>query len=142
MSRKTIIEIVSVLLILLFTYAAISKLVDYSHFSKVLAKSPLLGFAPRTIAALIPASEILISLLLCWQRTRLPALYFSLLLLVAFTVYLIFMLAFSTKIPCSCGGVISMLGWKSHIVFNVVFIIAALAGIEAAREKRLKTVVV
>jgi hypothetical protein len=25
-------------------------------------------------------------------------------------------------LPCSCGGAISRMGWREHIVFNVVFV--------------------
>jgi len=33
------------------------------------------------------------------------------------------------EMPCSCGGVIELLSWNQHVVFNGVFILIDLAAI-------------
>jgi uncharacterized membrane protein YjjP (DUF1212 family) len=36
---------------------------------------------------------------------------------------------FNKELPCSCGGIISLLSWGGHLVFNSVFILLAFAGV-------------
>ncbi|MDQ2656909.1 MAG: hypothetical protein M3Y60_05770, partial [Bacteroidota bacterium] len=33
------------------------------------------------------------------------------------------------ELPCSCGGVLNSLGWKAHLVFNIVFTLLSIVGI-------------
>lgn len=122
MRRLITTEFISSLLILLFAYTGISKLYDYQQFSNVLSKSPLLSRGAGLLAWLIPLTELCIVLLLLFTHTRKTALYLSLALLSLFTGYLIYMVTTSSKLPCSCGGVVSSLGWKEHILFNCFFL--------------------
>jgi len=123
MRRNVIIEIITTSLVLLFVYAAISKLLDYNKFKIQVGKSPLLTSFSAFVVIGIPAFELLLSILLVMKGTRLLALYGSLFLMTLFTAYLIAILNFSYYIPCSCGGILQGLSWKTHIIFNTVFII-------------------
>jgi hypothetical protein len=127
--KSIVVEIISSLLIILFIYTALSKLSNYSNFIAQLSKSPFITSYASSIAWSIPAVEIIISLLLVLQRTRLLGLYASFFLMSLFTAYLIIMLNFSYYIPCSCGGVLQYLSWNQHIVFNSFFIVIAGAGV-------------
>jgi len=113
------------LYILLFVYAALSKLLDFENFRVQLAQSPLLSAYAGLIAPAVIAAELLIVLLLSFKITRLSGLYASFFLMVAFTVYIYLILNYSDFIPCSCGGIIEKLGWTEHLIFNIFF--AALA---------------
>ena len=121
--KRIIIELIEVLLILLFMYAAVSKLLDYQHFHIQLSKSPLITPYASFAAIAIPLVEIITSILLAQSRTVKIGLYASLFLLTLFTTYLIAMLNFSSYIPCSCGGILQGLSWETHIVFNLTFIV-------------------
>lgn len=123
------IELICSLLLLLFSYAGISKLTDYHTFSGQLAKSPYLEPYASTIAWLLPVTECLIVLLLLYSKTRLAALFASFALMLAFTIYIYMMLHYSYYVPCSCGGVLAIMSWDQHFWFNVVFTLLALAGI-------------
>src|ERR1051326_8539250 len=90
-----IVEIISALLILLFVYAATSKLLDYQKFQVQLSQSPMLTAFSRWIALIIPAVEILIAAMLAIPRFRLIGLYASFSLLVMFTGYIIAITKFS-----------------------------------------------
>jgi hypothetical protein len=79
----------------------------------------------ESVAFGIPASEIMISLGLCFRQTRRAALYASYFLMLFFTLYLFFLLNYSTYIPCSCGGILGKMSWNTHIGFNLFFVIAA-----------------
>jgi hypothetical protein len=131
--------IISILLIFLFAYTGSSKLLDSKGFAAVLSKIPLIGRGAGIVAILLPLAELLIVLLLLFERTRLMGLYASLVLLSIFTVYLVYMVLAVPKLPCSCGGVISTMSWKQHIVFNAVFIGLAVIGVR--NMKRCSTVV-
>lgn len=127
--KETFVEIISYLFILLFVYAAVSKLLDVEKFRVQVGQSPLLTNMAGFIVWFIPGIEIAISLMLVFPKTRLIALYASFSLMVMFTAYIIAILSFSENIPCSCGGVLSSLGWKEHLIFNIGFVFLGLAGV-------------
>lgn len=134
MIRKFIIEAVSFLLIVLFIYAAVSKILDFSNFRVQLGKSPILDLFASTIAVVVPTIEILISFILIFKKTRKLGLYASFALLMMFTFYLIVILNYSYYIPCSCGGILQGLSWRAHILFNSLFIGATALAILIYRE--------
>src|SRR5690606_36081179 len=111
MKKKIIIEIIVSLFILLWVYAALSKLLDYQTFKVQLGKSPLLTQFAGFAAIAVPVAELLIAVMLLLPRLRLLGLYASLFLMSLFTTYLVAILNFSYYIPCSCGGILSGLSW-------------------------------
>ncbi len=124
-SKKHFVLVVAYLYVLLFVYAAVSKVLDFETFTLQLAQSPLLSAYAGVIAWLVPRVEILISIFLMIPRYRSVALYASFFLMVMFTTYIVIILNFSDFIPCSCGGVLEKLGWTEHLIFNIVFIVLA-----------------
>lgn len=124
MKPKIALEIISFLLVLLFTYAAANKLIDYQKFTVQIGLSPLLtgfsGFIPWMVITI----EFIISFLLLLPRFRLVALFASFGLMTMFTAYIVAILKFSSFVPCSCGGVLEKLGWTEHLIFNSCFVCA------------------
>jgi len=131
MKRNLFIEIISFLFILLFVYAAASKLMDYEKFRLQLGKSPLLTHFAGFVAWLIPLLELVIAVMLATPRFRSCGLYAFFSLMVMFTAYIVAITRFSDYIPCSCGGVLQNMGWNQHLVFNIFFVVLAVAGILA-----------
>jgi hypothetical protein len=129
LNKALIVEIISGLLVLLFSYASISKLIKYDTFIGQLRKSPYLENYAQSVAWLIPVIECIIAFLLVFKRTRLSGLFASFAMMLAFTVYVYMMLHFSYYLPCSCGGVLSKMTWPQHFWFNIVFTLLSLAGI-------------
>lgn len=129
MKKEIVIEIIVFLFVLLFLYAAGSKLTEYNKFVGQMGKSPMLtDFAP-TLAWAVPAVEIIVAIMLMTTRFRLAGMYAAFGLMFVFTLYIIAILSFSEHLPCSCGGVLSTLGWREHLVFNIFFVGLGLAGI-------------
>jgi len=130
-SPKSIIlvNIFSALLIFLFTYAAVSKLVVYKVFYGQINSQPMPNWMTPYLVVLIPAIEILIAVALMFDKTRSKGFLASFILMSIFTGYigLILLNAFN-KIPCSCGGVLEELGWKQHLFFNIFFVFVSLTG--------------
>jgi hypothetical protein len=133
-----IIEVISLLFIILFAYAGITKLMEGQIFYDNIRNSPVLG--GKVIASLaswtIPFSELVVALLLVWKRTRLLGFFAALSLMLLFTGYTVSILFFSPYIPCSCGGVISLLSWEEHLVFNLVFLLLAILAILLSRKQK------
>ncbi len=129
---------VSMLLAVLFVYAATSKLWDFQQFKVQLGQSPILTAYADWVAWLVPITEYVLALLLVMDSFRLSALYGAFGLMIVFTTYIILVLNFSDYVPCSCGGVLENLGWTEHIVFNLVFVVLSLIAI-LQLEKNPKT---
>jgi hypothetical protein len=127
MNRYKLIDLAVFLLISLFTYAALSKLLEYDKFTVQLSQSPLLTAFAGTVAWAIPALEIVLAVLVSIPRMRLYGLYGSYTLMVIFTAYIVAITRYSDYVPCSCGGVLQKLGWTEHLIFNLFFV--ALCGI-------------
>lgn len=138
MKRNTIIEVIASLLVLLFIYAALSKLFDYKNFRTQLSRSPFLTNFSGMTAWMLPMGELLVVGALLFKPTRWIGLYASLFLMTMFSVYIYLMLNYSSYIPCSCGGILSKMGWKDHFLFNLLFVVLSIAGIWL--ESRRKTV--
>ncbi|MDM1530746.1 MauE/DoxX family redox-associated membrane protein [Myroides odoratimimus] len=112
--------IVRYFVVLLFVYAAISKLITFEEFKVQLTQSPLLSMYAGVIAYLVVISELVIAFLLTLRSTKLLGLYLSYSLMVAFSIYIYLILNYSDFIPCSCGGVLEKLGWNEHLWFNII----------------------
>lgn len=121
--KSLVVEIICLLYILLFVYAAINKLLDFENFQVQLAQSPLLSAYAGFVSWGVIIIEILVSLILVFPRYRIIGLYCSFVLMVMFSVYIYIILNYSPYIPCSCGGILEKMNWKEHLVFNLFFVL-------------------
>jgi putative oxidoreductase len=136
MKRKIVIEVLSSLLILLFVYASISKWLDFKTFIGQMNNQPFPNWMTPALVWTIPVLEIIISVLLMFDKTQLIGFWTSLVLMLLFTIYAVLILAkVFGRVPCSCGGVIDKLTWEQHLLFNLFFVGVALTGIILKRKK-------
>lgn len=127
--KKITVEIVCFLFILLFVYTAVSKLMDPGKFAVRMSQSPLITNYAGVLAYAVPITELIIAGMLAVSRLRMIGLYAGFTLMVMFTAYVFAVLQLDSNIPCSCGGVIEIMGWDEHLVFNSVFALLGLVGI-------------
>ncbi|MBD0724767.1 hypothetical protein B6A10_06205 [Flavobacterium sp. L1I52] len=127
--KELIIEIICLLYVVLFVYAAVSKLLDFEIFQVQLGQSPLLSAFAGSVSWGVPFVELFISFLLLSSRFKLIGLYGAFALMLMFTSYIIIILNFSSFIPCSCGGILEKMSWRTHLIFNIVFVFLAFIGI-------------
>ncbi|MDO5976522.1 MauE/DoxX family redox-associated membrane protein [Flavivirga jejuensis] len=127
--RNSLLELICMLFILLFVYAAVSKFLVFDEFKIQIGQSPVLTNYTTWVAWGVPFIEILISLMLIIPRFKLLALYAAFTLMTMFTTYIFIILNFSDFIPCSCGGVLEKLSWTEHLIFNIIFVILAFIGV-------------
>lgn len=140
MRKALIIDMIAFLLIVLFLYTGISKLMEYQVFKEQVAVSPILIKVAPLISIGLPVVEIIVAIMLILPRWRLPGLILSLALMAGFTVYIILLLTYSDHLPCSCGGVLAQLSWPQHLAFNIVFIALAIGGIVLERKNKFLSI--
>lgn len=134
-NKSSVVDIIMALFMTLFFYAAIIKLFDYDAFRVQIGRSPLIMYQAPTLAWFVPTIEILAGILLFIPRTRMIGLYLCFTIMFAFTIYIAYMLIFSPTLPCSCGGILSKMGWTEHLIFNAVFTLLAITGIYLERKQ-------
>eukprot|EP01136_Pigoraptor_vietnamica_P002416 Opistho-1_new@30363 len=121
--KSNFIYTVALLHILLFSYAAASKLLDFQNFQVQLGQSPLLSASAVTVSVGVPMVEFILVLMLMFPRFRLIGLYGSFVLMTMFSAYIVIVLNFSSFTPCSCGGILEKMSWTEHLIFNIVFVV-------------------
>ena len=128
----------AVLLIVLFGYTALMKLWEHDKFvfQMRLSPTPLMGWAAPVLSWLVPIIELLIVTALLFDRCRVAGLYASLVLLAVFEIYITMMLLSGSKLPCTCGGIISRMSWTRHLWFNAACML--IAGVPIILKKHLK----
>ena len=120
--RTVVSELVSILFIILFLYAAASKLFDHENFQVQVGKSPLLARFSVWIGWLVILIEVVTAIAMSNRKYQLTGLYAAFTLMVMFTTYIIIILHFSDYIPCSCGGILENMSWHQPLLFNVFFV--------------------
>ena len=138
--RTVLLESICLLYVILFVYAAVSKLLEFDNFQAQLGQSPLLSAFTGFVSYSVLGLELIVALLVCFPKTRYIGLLSALSLMVLFTAYIVIILNYSYFVPCSCGGILESLGWKEHLVFNVGFVILALMGLLLATTNVRRTI--
>jgi len=106
-------------LIILWLYTAGSKLIDIPMYKRGLYGQPFSKELKDFLFYGLPLSEFFLIILLYFKNTRKLGYLGSLTLLSLFTGYiLLILLGYYPKIPCSCGGILTIMSWKVHLWFN------------------------
>lgn len=129
MTRRIVTDLVAVSYIILFVYAATTKLMAGEVFRVQLSQSPLIADLAPVVAWVVPIAELIVAVALMFDRFRLIGFYAAFGLMVMFTAYIVLISSFSEFVPCSCGGVIEKLTWTEHLFFNAFFVVFGAAGI-------------
>lgn len=116
-------------LICLFTYTGVTKLIDHSIFKSTLRQSPIISNYATVISWLIPVLELSIVVMLAVDKYRKKGLQLSLLLMTGFTIYIAYMILYIPNLPCSCGGILKGLSWSNHLLFNSLLILLILVSL-------------
>lgn len=136
--RAVATEVISMIYVILFAFTGVTKFMEGDRFFNNLNNSPILPdvtWIAYSISWAVPTLEIVVALLIAIPRTRLKGLYVALGLMLSFTIYVLGIMFLSPYTPCSCGGIITLLSWPQHLVFNIGLIIMALLAIWSLRKK-------
>jgi hypothetical protein len=129
MTTKTIIRIIALSLALLFFYAAVSKLDQYSIFRLQLQKFPLALPLVKQMAWLVPVTELVIAGLLLFPALQVKGLFSALFFLSLYTIYLTCMPDSRFTLPCRCGEPWPSFSVRSNMIFNLLCVLVASVGV-------------
>lgn len=134
--RDNILKLSCILLILLWSSTGLSKLIEYSQFTKQITR--ILGEEmAKLVSVAIPSLELVAAMTLPFQKTRTFGLYLSLILMAAFTAYVILVLTgYFGPAPCTCGGIITALSWKQHLAVNIILLIIVLYSLFTLQKRK------
>lgn len=136
-TRAFFINIVCFLFITMFVYAAVSKWLIFNVFVSQINKQPFDDKYTPLLVWGIPISEVIVALLMVFDRTRLSGLRIGTAMMILFTGYIILIkLHFFGKIPCACGGAISEFTWTQHLFFNLFFVITGVWSLLLVRKNK------
>jgi uncharacterized membrane protein YphA (DoxX/SURF4 family) len=102
---------------------------DFQKFSVQISQSPLLTPVGNSVGLAVIIIEMIMPVMLAVPKLRIVGFFAAFTMMVLFTAYILVMLRFSDYIPCSCGGILELLGWNGHLVLNIVLSLLALTGI-------------
>lgn len=139
-NRKLIVEIICWVCFGLFVYAAISKLLAFDKFKVTIGQSTMLTPYAGVLAWLVPVLEIVIAVMVQFNRFRALGLYAFFSLMTMFTTYIFIILQFNDDKPCACGGLIEAMGWSVHFIFNISFVVLGVMAIVLQTKLKAKTV--
>ncbi|QHS55900.1 hypothetical protein GWR56_10285 [Mucilaginibacter sp. 14171R-50] len=130
-------------LFLLFVYTSASKFLDHDKFvfQMQLAPVPLMKILAPLFGWLVPSVEMIIAIGFAVgffiPSIKIKSLYASVILLGAFEFYIVLMLLSGSRLPCTCGGIISNMGWKQHLFFNAFFILTSFLSIKYLQKHKV-----
>lgn len=137
MKKIHVVEIIAGIFILVFVFTGLDKFWHLKGFEAALSKSLLISKHSSVVAWAVPVAEITISVFLFIPKSRVTGFGLSFLMMLAFTLYISYMLVYEPNLPCSCGGVTRYMSWKQHLIFNVALVILALYGIFSENRKKI-----
>jgi len=125
-----------ILLITIFSYTALNKILHHDTFVWQLKKQPLPYWSKPVLAYLLPLVETTIVSLLLIQKTRKLGLILATTMLWSYSIYvfLAYMEVYGYTI-CACGKVFQMMGWKGHFYFNSSISILATSALYINQKK-------
>jgi uncharacterized membrane protein YphA (DoxX/SURF4 family) len=128
-TKGVIADLIAYIFIAIFIYTATDKFWKIDDFVKFMSRLDIIGPIGAFLAWTIPIIEVGISILLLRQVTKRKGLIASSILMILFTVYLIYMKLTAETLPCHCGGVIALLSWRDHIYLNIILIVLSVVGV-------------
>lgn len=127
-TKHYLIQFAAALLIFIFLYAALLKIFQPVAYISKMSHLPILNEIHNSFLWVVPISELIIVLLLCWPRYRELGFLLSLALLLFFALYIAGLYIFAKRMPCSCGGILEKMSWPQHIVFNITAMLISFWG--------------
>lgn len=134
--KSLLTELTCFLLILLLGYTAISKWLEFEKFYRQMYNQEWGHTLSVVLITTLPAVELIIAVLLVFDKCRVIGLTAALTLLFLFTIYIILVLLHAfARVPCSCGGFIEHLTWTQHLLLNMFFLLTGSWSLVLLRRK-------
>ena len=130
LSSGQLCNILAALIAIMFFYAASSKLLHFKTTKKEMMKQVFPKFIALQLAWIVPITELIVTSLLMITSTQLLGFYAAAILMTFFSIYIsVTTTGIFGDIPCSCAGILKNMSYNWHLVFNLFFLLLAVAGI-------------
>ncbi|WP_409514621.1 MauE/DoxX family redox-associated membrane protein [Chryseobacterium sp.] len=127
--KNLIAEIVIFLLLLMWAYTFVSKVLDFDTFRRQINGAYLLSSLGSPLPYILQVLHLSLVILLIKKSWRKVGLITSLSVLLLYTVYLIYILKFAPSIPCSCISLYSALNWNDQLLINLALLVLNIIGL-------------
>jgi hypothetical protein len=135
--RLIILETMTCLLVLLWLYTGLDKLVDYKSYWHSMCLQIFPRSVLKIIVPVVPIVELGIGLLFFRPKWRGYAYVSSLLLLVSFTIYVaLIYFGYFPKRPCACAGLFEKMSWGAAPYCQYLSVHYSILGTDASPEKK------
>jgi hypothetical protein len=134
--QNNILKASSILLILLWSSTGLSKILEFAEFKQQVIT--ILGEnMAKPVSIAIPSLELTAAMTIPFGKTRTFGLYLSLILMATFTAYVILVITgYFGPAPCTCGGVITALSWKQHLIVNIILLLIVLYSLFTLKKRK------
>ncbi|ASZ13891.1 hypothetical protein KTO58_04685 [Chitinophaga pendula] len=126
--KNRLVVLATYLIAFLFIMVGVSKLMDYPNYAESMGKAPIVARFSSWFTPLLPLVEIVVAGLLMTPKLRHWGFIISLVMMIVFTGYNIYLVIFATSLPCTCGGIFTGMSWRNHLIVNLIFTGLALMG--------------
>ncbi len=108
---------------ILFAYSAIAKTGSYNAFLVRFSRIPII-YSTETwfLAPVLIAIEILVAVVILFEKSKLMGYLGAGFLLIIFTAFLISKIFGASSEQCMCGGILESLTLPQHIIFNLALL--------------------
>lgn len=128
-TKNLIAEIIIFLLLLMWAYTFVSKVLDFDTFRRQINGAYLLSSLGSPLPYLLQVLHLSLVVLLIKKSWRKLGLITSLSVLLLYTGYLIYILKFAPSIPCSCISLYSALNWNDQLLINLAGLVLNIIGL-------------
>lgn len=137
MKKEFIADMMVALIFMMLLYASFSKYFDFAGFQRAMHNQPFPSWLREVLVVILPPTEIIAAILMAVDKTRIAGLTAAIALMTVFTLYIIAILFhLFPMVPCTCGGIIRLMSWSQHLLFNLFFIAIAIVALKITVEKR------
>ena len=137
MKKEFIADFMVGLIFMMLLYASFSKYFDFSAFQRAMHNQPFPSWFSDVLVIVLPPMEIIVAILLAADKARITGLKATIGLMTAFTLYIVAILVhLFPMVPCTCGGIIRLMSWPQHLLFNLFYIAIAIVALKITIENQ------
>lgn len=127
-TKEYVISIIILLLVVMWVFASFSKFLDFDTFQRQLRGGYITSSAGTLLAYFLPIVQLVIAVLLLTKRWQFIGMSLSLILLIAYTLYIIYILIWAPTIPCSCISIFRGVTWYDQLKINTLLLLINTVG--------------
>lgn len=128
-TKNLIAETIIFLLLLMWAYTFVSKVLDFDTFRRQINGAYLLSYLGSPLPYILQLLHLSLVILLLKKSWRKLGLITSLSVLLLYTGYLIYILKFAPSIPCSCISLFRGLNWNNQLWINLAVLTLNIIGL-------------